>query len=59
LATFFGKGKFSTEYLASGMTGAIIKDRLVDLPVWQEYLETVMREREGWHDLYEACKKEL
>ena len=59
LSTFFGTGKFTSEYMASGMTGAIIKDRVADIPVWQEYLETVMREREGWQDLYEACKKEL
>jgi MoxR-like ATPase len=59
MANFFGKGKFSVEYVASGMTGAIIQDRVSDLPVWQEYLETVMRDREGWGDLYAACKKEL
>ena len=26
-------------------------------PVWQEYLETVVKEREGWGDLYRACRE--
>jgi hypothetical protein len=25
--------------------------------VWHEYLETVVKERDGWKDLYRACKK--
>ena len=25
--------------------------------VWREYLETVMKERDGWRDLYRACRE--
>jgi hypothetical protein len=27
-----------------------------DLVVWQEYLETVVRNRPDWMDLYRACR---
>lgn len=56
LATHFGNGKLNADHLAASLTGAIIKDELRDRPVWQEYLETVIRQREGWKDLYKACK---
>ena len=36
--------------------GAIIKDPVQDKIVMQEYLETVVKERDGWKDLYRACK---
>jgi len=25
--------------------------------VWQEYLETIVKERDGWKDLYRACRE--
>jgi hypothetical protein len=28
-----------------------------DKIVWQEYLETVAKERKEWKDLYRACKE--
>jgi hypothetical protein len=28
-----------------------------DRTVWLEYLETVVREREAWRDLYRACRE--
>jgi len=28
-----------------------------DRTVWLEYLETVVRERDGWKDLYRACRE--
>lgn len=56
LAVHFGDGILSAQDLAAGLTGAIIKDPVQDQIVWQEYLEVVVREREGWSDLYEACK---
>ncbi len=42
--------------LASGMVGAIIKDPVQDTVVFREYLETVVKERDGWKDLYRACR---
>jgi len=57
LATHFGDGKISVHDLAAGMTGTIVKDPVQDKIVWQEYLETVAKERKEWKDLYTACKK--
>jgi hypothetical protein len=45
--------------VASGMIGAIIKDPVQDRVAMQEYLETVIKERDGWKDLYRACKDVL
>jgi len=56
LAAHFGDGSLGAEDLASGLLGAVIKDPVQDLIVWQEYLETVVKERSGWKDLYRACK---
>jgi len=57
LATHFGDGKITVKDLAAGMTGTIVKDPVQDKIVWQEYLETVAKERKEWKDLYTACKK--
>jgi len=35
----------------------VVKDPVQDALVWQEYLETVMRKRAGWNDLYDACRE--
>ncbi len=59
LAVHFGSGKVGAEELAAGMTGAIVQDPRHDREVWLEYLETIVRNRKGWDDLYEACKKIL
>ncbi|MBR9920098.1 MAG: AAA family ATPase [Bacteroidetes bacterium] len=59
LASYFGKGEIDARDLASSLTGAIIQDPMRDLPIWQEYLETVVRDRKEWKDLYKACKEAL
>jgi MoxR-like ATPase len=56
LATHFGDGVLGAEDLASGLIGAIVKDPVQDRVIWQEYLETVVKERNGWKDLYRTCK---
>lgn len=56
LAAHFGDGLLKAHDLAAGITGAIIKDPVQDRNVWDEYLETVVRERKEWKDLYRACK---
>jgi hypothetical protein len=43
--------------LASSVIGAVVKDPVQDRVVWQEYLETVVKERDGWKDLYRACRE--
>ena len=57
LAAHFGNGTLKARDLAAGVIGAIIKDPVNDRLVWQEYLETVLRERPEWSDLYRAFKE--
>jgi MoxR-like ATPase len=59
LATHFGDGTLKAGDVASSMIGAIVKDPVQDKVVMQEYLETVVKERDGWKDLYRACKEVL
>lgn len=59
LAAHFGDGSLKAADLASGMMGAIIKDPVQDPAVFREYLETVIKERDGWKDLYRACRDQL
>jgi len=56
LAGHFGDGVLRANDLASGLVGAVIKDPVQDRVVWLEYLETVVKERDGWKDLYRACR---
>ncbi|SDJ81771.1 AAA domain (dynein-related subfamily) [Catalinimonas alkaloidigena] len=57
LAAHFGDGRLTAHDLASGLVGSVVKDPVQDRVVWQEYLETVVRNRDGWKDLYRACKE--
>lgn len=57
LAAHFGNGKLSAHDLASGLIGAIVKDPVQDVLVWNEYLETVIKPREQWKDIYRAAKE--
>lgn len=59
LAAHFGDGALKASDLASGLAGAVMKDPVQDRIVWQEYLETVLKERDGWKDLYRACRETL
>ena len=59
LAAHFGDGTVRANDVASGLTGAIVKDPVHDAVAWREYLETVVRERDGWKDLYRACRELL
>jgi MoxR-like ATPase len=59
LAGHFGDGVLKAADVASGMVGAIVKDPVQDPAVFREYLETVVKERDGWKDLYRACKAQL
>ncbi len=59
LAVHFGDGAVKAGDIAASLTGAIVKDPVQDQNIWQEYLETVIRDREEWQDLYRACKELL
>lgn len=56
LAAHFGDGVLNAADLAAGLQGAVIKDPVQDAVAWREYLETVVKERDGWKDLYRACR---
>lgn len=57
LAAHFGDGSLRGADMAAGVVGAIVKDPVQDRLVMLEYLETVVKEREGWKDLYRACRE--
>jgi MoxR-like ATPase len=59
MAAYYGDGVIHAGDLAAGLTGAIIKDPVQDRVVWLEYLQTVVKERDGWKDLYRACHEVL
>ena len=51
-----GDGVLRPADVAAGILGAVVKDPVSDAVVWQEYLETVVRERDGWQDFYRAAR---
>lgn len=57
LAAHFGDGRLHAADVAAGLVGAVIKDPVQDRVVWLEYLETVLKERDGWKDIYRACRE--
>lgn len=57
LAAHFGDGVVRAEDVAASLTGAVVKDPVQDRIVWQEYLETVVKDRKEWTDLYRACRE--
>jgi MoxR-like ATPase len=59
MAGYYGDGSLQANDLAAGLTGAIIKDPVQDRVIWLEYLQTVVKDREGWKDLYRACNEVL
>lgn len=59
LAGHFGDGVLRAHDVASGLLGAVIKDPVQDSVVWKEYLETVVKERAEWKDLYRACREQI
>jgi MoxR-like ATPase len=56
-AGHFGSGAIDAQCLAANLVGAIVKDPVQDRVVLQEYLETVVRERKDWNDLYGAIRE--
>jgi MoxR-like ATPase len=57
LAVHFGDGRLTAEDLAAGITGAVVKDPVQDAVIWHEYLDTVVKRRADWMDIYRACKE--
>jgi hypothetical protein len=57
MAAHFGDGCMGASDVAASLVGAVIKDPVQDKVVWMEYLETVVKERDGWKDIYRACRE--
>ncbi|MGJ5033437.1 MULTISPECIES: AAA family ATPase [unclassified Bradyrhizobium] len=55
-AGHFGSGVIDAQSMAANLVGAIVKDPVQDKVVLQEYLETVVRDRKPWADLYGAIR---
>jgi MoxR-like ATPase len=56
MCAYFGDGSLKAADLVAGIVGAIVKDPVQDKIVWQEYLETVVKPRDEWKDIYRACR---
>jgi len=56
MAAYFGDGQLKAADLAAGIVGSVVKDPVADKLVWQEYLETVVKTRDDWKDIYRACR---
>lgn len=59
MAAFYGDGVLRAADLAAGLVGAVVKDPVQDRIAFEEYLQTVVRERDGWKDFYRACRELL
>ncbi len=57
LAAHFGDGTLRAPDLAAGLIGAVVKDPIHDNVIWREYLDTIIKPREEWQDLYRACRE--
>jgi MoxR-like ATPase len=58
-AAHFGDGAINADSLAPNLVGAVVKDPVQDTVALQEYLESVVRTRDGWSDLYSAIREVL
>lgn len=56
MAAYFGDGQLKARDLAAGIMGAVVKDPVQDKIIWQEYLETIIKPREDWKDIYRAFR---
>jgi MoxR-like ATPase len=57
ISAFYGDGQLRAGDVVSGLIGAIVKDPVQDALVWQEYVQTVVKERDAWKDLYRATRE--
>ena len=56
-AAHFGNGRIDAQAMAANLVGAVVKDPVQDGVALSEYLETVVRTRDGWSDLYSAIRE--
>ncbi|HEY3966996.1 MAG TPA: AAA family ATPase [Planctomycetaceae bacterium] len=57
MSAYYGDGTLQAADVISGLIGAIVKDPVQDQLIWQEYVQTVIKERDTWKDLYRATRE--
>ena len=57
MAAFYGDGVLRAGDIVSGLIGAVIKDPVQDMLIWREYMQNVVKERDGWKDIYRASRE--
>jgi MoxR-like ATPases len=57
MAAYYGDGRLTARDLISGLIGAVVKDPVQDQLVWEEYVQTTIKERPEWKDLYRASRE--
>jgi Mg-chelatase subunit ChlI len=56
ISAFYGDGRLRAGDIIAGLIGAVVKDPVQDQLIWQEYVQTVIKERDAWKDLYRATR---
>ncbi|WP_437185880.1 ATP-binding protein [Planctomicrobium sp. SH668] len=56
MAAYYGDGTLNASDLVPALVTTVVKDPVQDQIVWQEYLQTIVKERDGWKDLYRASR---
>ena len=59
MAAYYGDGVVRAADLAAGLIGTVVRDPVQDRVVWLEYLQTVVKGRDGWRNFYRACQEAL
>ena len=57
MSAYYGDGTLHAADVISGLMGAVVKDPVQDQLIWQEYIQTVIKERDAWKDLYRATRE--
>lgn len=57
MSAYYGDGTLKAADVVSGLIGAIVKDPVQDQIIWQEYVQTVIKERDTWKDFYRATRE--
>jgi MoxR-like ATPase len=57
MSAYFGDGNLTSNDWIGALVGAVVKDPVQDRIVWNEYLQTIVRQREEWADLYQASRE--
>lgn len=57
MAAYYGDGVLRADDLAASLAGTVIRDPVQDRVAWLEYLQTVVKARDGWSDFYRASQE--